>query len=444
MGLARSGLAAAQLLHELGASVTVNDQAPREKYRVEAELLDQLGIRSVFGAHPLELIHECDVIVKNPGIPYQTPLLQLAQAHGIPIVTEVEVAGAVNQSPLIGITGTNGKTTSTTLVGEMFKAAEQPAVLAGNIGTALSSVVRSNGAKSWIVAELSSFQLAGTIHFHPRIAALLNLTPAHLDYHETFAEYQRAKLRLFANQVPGDIAILPADQPDVAALVSTMQADVWWWSMAGPVRPGVYVDEQKQIVFAPPDLPEVTVCVLAVAEFGLPGAHNLANALAASTIALAAGLPLTAVRSALRAFKGVEHRLEFVRSVRAIKWYNDTKATNPEAAIQALSSFAEPLIAILGGLERGDDLTPLVPVLREHVRCAICIGESGDRMADVARLAGVPHVARAQTLAEAVALAAELGRPGEVALLSPAAASWDMFTSYEQRGRIFKDAVHML
>lgn len=444
LGLAKSGLAAAQLLLQLGARVTVSDAAERERVLREVEMMEQLGVRVVTGGHPLSLLDDCEIVVKNPGIPYEQPLVLEATARGIPVYTEIEVAAAVAVSPIIGITGTNGKTTTTSLVGAMFQQAGMSAVVAGNIGTALSAVVQTAGAATWLVTELSSFQLAGTQDFHPRVAALLNLTPAHLDYHHTMADYRAAKLKLFANQGPGDIAVLPADQDDLAAVANEVRADVWWFSLSRPVRPGVFVDEAGVIQFAPPDKPGVYVEVLPAAQIGLRGRHNLANALAASAIALAAGVPMTGVRAALVSVTGVEHRLEFVREVRGVKWYNDSKATNPVAAIQALSAFTEPLVAILGGLERGDDLSVMLPVVQERVKAAICLGESGDRMADLARSAGVAIVVRAGSLQEAVQYAAAYAKPGDVALLSPAAASWDMFASFEERGRIFKEAVHML
>jgi len=444
LGLARSGLAVAKLLCGLGAVVTVSDAEPREKAEDAAAVLERLGVRCVFGSHPLDLLDGCDVIVKNPGIPYRIDILREALLRSIPVITEVELAATMTVAPMIGITGTNGKTTTTSLVGAMFTAADVDHVLAGNIGTPLCEVAPSAGTQTWLVTELSSFQLAGTVSFHPHIAALLNLTPAHLDYHGTMAEYRSAKLRLFANLELGDLAILNADQPDVASLAQELRADVWWFSLHTPVRPGVYLSAQEELVFAPPDRPGVTVCLAARGEIRLRGRHNLANAAAASAIALAAGLPVRAVHAALTTFAGVEHRLEFVRELSGVKWFNDSKATNPVAAIQAISAFSEPLVVILGGLERGDDLAPLQPVLEEHVKCVICIGESGDRMADTARAAGVPSVVRAGTLAEAVAWAARHAEPGDAALLSPAAASWDMFTSYEERGRIFKAAVHML
>jgi len=444
LGLARSGLAVAQLLVQLGARVTVTDAAARERVAADAQLLESLGVRVVLGEHPLALLDDCDVLVKNPGISYAQPLVAEALRRNIPVFSEVEVAGSVAVSPIIGITGTNGKTTTTTLVGEMFAAAQLPAIVAGNIGTALSAVVQSAGASNWLVTELSSFQLAGTRDFHPRVAALLNLTPAHLDYHGSFEQYRAAKLKLFANQRPGDIAVLSADQEDLALIAKAIRADVWWFSLSQKVRPGVYVANERTILFAPPDRPGEQVEVLPVSQVAIRGRHNLANAVAACAIALAAGVPLTGVRAALCSFMGVAHRLEFVREVHGVKWYNDSKATNPAAAMQALAAFAEPVIAILGGLERGDDLSAMLLPVQDKVRVAICLGESGDRMADMARAAGVPIVMRAGTLQEAVASAAQYARPGEVALLSPAAASWDMFSSAEERGRIFKEAVHML
>lgn len=442
VGLARSGVAAAKLLQRLGAEVVVNDEKPAEQLAGDLEELGRLGIPAVTGGHPASLLDGTDLVVKNPGIPYDRPLLEEALRRGIPIITEIEVAYRAAQGPILAITGSNGKTTTTSLVAEMFREAGIPAVAAGNIGTALSRAVLDAPPGTWLIVELSSFQLAGALSFRPRVAGLLNVFPAHLDYHGTMERYLAAKARIFAQQKAGDIAVLAADHKAVAGLVGDIAATVWWTSARRPVRTGVYSNGEAA-VFVPPN-GAGSEELLPVSEIRIQGAHNLENALSASALALAAGVPAESVRRALRSFRGVEHRLEFVREVRGVRFFNDSKATNPTAAARALSSFSGPVVAILGGLDRGDDLATLVSALASGTRAVVALGQSASRMAEAAREAGVSAVVFAGDVPEAVREAYALAVPGDVVLLSPAAASWDMFTSFEERGRIFKEAVHKL
>ncbi|PWI57704.1 UDP-N-acetylmuramoyl-L-alanine--D-glutamate ligase [Sulfoacidibacillus thermotolerans] len=447
IGLAKSGVAVAKLLHQLHAHVVVNDQSPREKVAREAEELEALGVQVITGGHPLELVDHCDILVKNPGIRYDQPQILRALARGIPVLTEVEVAAQVIRAPIIGITGSNGKTTTTTLVGEMLRTSQLPVTVAGNIGTPLSAVASAVFAKQQhVVVELSSFQLQGTVTFHPHIAAWLNLYPAHLDYHGNLDNYREAKRKIFANQGLDDLSILNRDQEVFSEIAKTLQSKVWWVSLEQKVEFGAYIENDWLMLSAPlqgQSIPTV-IAILPIDQIVLRGRHNLQNALFASAIAFAAGASPDAIRTTLTSFAGVAHRMEFVREVDGIKFINDSKATNPQAALQAIGSFTEPIVGILGGLDRGDDLSPLAAAVREHMKAVVTIGQSGERMAELARSVGVPVVKRVQTLEEAVQLAKNLAVAGDVVLLSPAAASWDMFASFEERGRIFKEAVHML
>lgn len=441
LGLARSGTSVARLLHGLGARVTVSDARPEEEFGEQVGVLRRLGVRAEFGGHPAELLDGVRLVVKNPGIPYDRPIIQAALAQEIPVVTEVEVAGAVTRASLMGITGSNGKTTTTSLVAEMFRLAGMPAQAVGNIGTPLSDVALSADEGTWLVTELSSFQLKGTVDFHPRIAGLLNIYPAHLDYHGTMDDYIAAKMKIFANQTAQDVAVVNADQPGPWQ-AADLRAQVWRVSLRGAVERGVYVDGPALVHRGGQD--DRRQQIAALDQVALPGRHNLENAAMASALALAAGVAQGAVAEALATFRGVEHRTEYVRTVDGVRFFNDSKATNPTAAIQALASFSDPLVVILGGLERGDDLGTLAAALAGRARAVVTIGESAPRMEAAARAAGVARVERAATLEEAVALARAAARRGDVVLLTPAAASWDMFSSYEERGRIFKQAVHML
>ncbi|MFD1423580.1 UDP-N-acetylmuramoyl-L-alanine--D-glutamate ligase [Laceyella tengchongensis] len=440
LGLARSGVAVAKLLHRLGAKVVVNDLKPRSACP-EASELEALGIPVICGEHPDDLIHEhVEMLVKNPGIPYRAKPVQQALAAGVPVVTEVEIAGALSKAPMIGITGSNGKTTTTSLVGQILTRSQVKCTVAGNIGQALADVVEQVTSDEWLVAELSSFQLKGTEQFRPRIAALLNVFPAHLDYHETMEDYVASKRKIFANQEAGDIAVLNADSPVCREVAKTISSDIWLFSRTAPVEQGVYAQDGVIYVINEGQ----TQAILPVDEVALHGDFNLENALAAAAITLAAGATLDAVEQTLREFHGVEHRLEYVATINGVRYYNDSKATNAQAAIKALEAFTEPVVWIGGGLDRGVDFKELVPVLRGRAKAVITYGQSKSILAERGRDAGVPAVQVVDNLEEAVTRAAGLAQDGDVVLLSPACASWDQYTSFEERGSIFKQAVHRL
>lgn len=440
LGMAKSGIAVAKLLHRLGAKVTVNDKKPREE-TPEAAQLEELGVRVILGGHPDSLLSEdIDLIVKNPGIPYHIPFIQKAIYAHIPIVTEIEVAGRLTDSPLIGISGSNGKTTTTSLVGEMLVAGGLKARVAGNIGTALTEAIQEADSKEWLVTELSSFQLKGIDQFHPQVAALLNIVPTHLDYHQTMEDYIASKRQLFRNQTETDIAILNYDDPVCRSLSRDLPSTVWWFSRCGPVASGVYADGGKIFIHLPDQIPRV---LMSTKEVSLPGSHNLENALAAIAIALACGVSDQAIGQVLRTFRGVEHRLEFVREVNGVRYYNDSKATNPQATIQALHSFRSPIVLIAGGMDRGADFFELVPVFSQRVKALVAYGETGPLLLQRAAEAGIP-AQLVENVTQGVQNAKELAQEGDIVLLSPSCASWDLYSSFEERGSIFKQAVHRL
>lgn len=441
LGMAKSGVAVAKRLKQMGATVTVNDRKPRQQVPEAAEL-EAIGIRVVCGGHPDDLVTpNVHLLVKNPGIPYDVGLIQKALQRGIPVVTEVEIAFMLARSPLIGITGSNGKTTTTTLVGEMLSEGQIPCVVAGNIGQPLVDVVVDLDDEVRVVAELSSFQLKGTKNFRPQIATLLNIAPAHLDYHHTFADYVQSKGQLFRNQTRDDVAVINGDCSECMKLLPNVPADVWLFSRQQEVIKGVDIRD-GWICFHPSTGEGEQV--IHTSEVALPGRHNLENALAAVAVAKAAGCPTDAIRGVLRRFQGVAHRLEFVRDVNGVRYYNDSKATNPNALKCALDAFSEPVVLIAGGLDRGIDFRELVPIFRKRLRALITYGQVKDILYERGVEAGLPIARRASDLEEAVHIGSEVARPGDIVLLSPACASWDQFKSFEERGDIFKQAVHRL
>ena len=464
LGLARSGVAAAKLFHGIGADVVVNDRKEREQCP-EADELTALGISVVCGGHPEGLVGEdTALLVKNPGIPYTADPVVAAERLGVEVVSEVEVAGQLSPAPIIGITGSNGKTTTTTLTGALLEAAGLKPLVAGNIGRPLSDAVKEVDPNGWLVAELSSFQLKGTSDFRPRIGCLLNIAETHLDYHGNMEDYVESKAKLFDNQTPSDAAVYNADDETCVRLAERIKARHVPFSLTkrltigvcveppySGIKPGAEGEEETErwIVSRTGEGSEARV--IRVDELGIPGRHNTANALAAIAIALSTGAKPEQFVQALRNFRGVEHRLEFVGTIQGVNYYNDSKATNPMASTMSILSLPAPLILIAGGLDRGSDYMELVPVFRERLKGLVAIGETREKLGRVAALAGLEAVKLVEpsgdaesTVRRAVEEAAALAAPGDIILLSPACASWDMFPSYETRGRIFKQSAHTL
>lgn len=460
LGLAKSGVGVAKTLHQLGAKVVVNDRKTREECPEAAEL-EALGISVICGGHPDDLIHEgIKLVVKNPGIPYSAPPIVQALAMNIDVLTEVEIAYELCEAPMIGITGSNGKTTTTTWVGKMLEAAGKNPIVAGNIGTPLCEAAEYATEDNWMVAELSSFQLKGTVNFAPRVGALLNLAETHLDYHGTMEDYVQSKQKLFANQSSEDIAVLNGDDPVCQDLLPGLKSKVILFSMLQQLeQESVYVkpaylsevedDKIRHIVYRDGTGQEQEI--IAVDEIGLPGRFNVENALAAIAISIAAGVNPASLKEPLMSFRGVEHRLEYVETKDDVAYYNNSKATNAKATIMALGALKEPIVLIAGGLDRGSDYMELLPFLENNVKAVVALGQTKEKIASVAKKAGLTKIhlvdtegSAAETLQNATFQAAKLAQAGDVVLLSPACASWDMFKSYEERGRIFKEAVHTL
>ncbi|HEP1452193.1 TPA: UDP-N-acetylmuramoyl-L-alanine--D-glutamate ligase [Streptococcus pyogenes] len=427
LGLAKSGEAAAKLLTKLGALVTVNDSKPFDQNPAAQALLEE-GIKVICGSHPVELLDEdFEYMVKNPGIPYDNPMVKRALAKEIPILTEVELAYFVSEAPIIGITGSNGKTTTTTMIADVLNAGGQSAVLSGNIGYPASKVVQKAIAGDTLVMELSSFQLVGVNAFRPHIAVITNLMPTHLDYHGSFEDYVAAKWMIQAQMTESDYLILNANQEISATLAKTTQATVIPFSTQKVVD-GAYLKDgilyfKEQAIIAATDL-------------GVPGSHNIENALATIAVAKLSGIADDIIAQCLSHFGGVKHRLQRVGQIKDITFYNDSKSTNILATQKALSGFDNSrLILIAGGLDRGNEFDDLVPDLL-GLKQMIILGESAERMKRAANKAEVSYL-EARNVAEATELAFKLAQTGDTILLSPANASWDMYPNFEVRGDEF-------
>jgi len=438
IGLARSGVAAARLIERLGGRVLASDAAPREAWSPEARRLESPHIKAWSG-HPEEAFRGAELAVVSPGVPLEIPSLAALRARGVPVISELELAFRVMESDVLAITGTNGKTTTTALTGEILRGQLRPVLVGGNIGTPLSERALDFPAAGIVVAETSSFQLEATQTFRPRVATVLNLAPDHLDRHGTYARYVEAKRRIFANQTEADCAVLNADDPDTVGLAGHTRARVLWFSRQRPLDHGVFVRDGWVVA----KLNGHAEPVAPVAEITLRGAHNVENVLAATAMAMWTGMEPATIRKGIAMFRGVAHRIERVHDARGVTFYNDSKGTNVASTIKALESFPEPVILIAGGKGKGQDFVPLAAAARGRVRNAVLIGVDRDQIRRALHGAGVA-TEYAESMEEAVRLASRHARIGDVVLLSPACASFDMFQNYEHRGEVFKDAVRRL
>ena len=438
VGLARSGVAACRLLVECGARVVATDEKPLSALGSEARALEKLGVRLLAGGHPAEAFQGAELVVVSPGVPTDTPVFAQLRATA-PVIGELELAWRAMEAETIAITGTNGKTTTTALVGALLRQQARAVLVGGNIGTPLAAHALTFPADGIIVAEVSSFQLATIDAFRPRVAAVLNVSPDHLDRHKTFAAYVQVKARIFENQTPIDCAVLNLDDEVTRGLARRTSAHVLWFSRLEPLEHGVFV-QNGWIVAGLNGHPEA-ICPLA--EISLRGAHNVENVLAATACALWTGMAPETIRRGIGLFRGVPHRIEFVRAVGGVAFYNDSKGTNVASTIKALESFTEPVVLIAGGKGKGQDFEPLAEAARGRVRRAVLIGEDGEKVGHALAAAGIPTGA-APTLDAAIREARGFAEPGDVVLLSPACASFDMFDNFEHRGDAFRALVRAL
>ena len=437
VGLARTGVAAALFCAARGAKVTATDKRTENEIGEAIAPLRTVGVHLELGGHRENTFLEQDLIIPSPGVPADVPLLQAARTKGVTIWSEVELADRFLHGRLIGITGSNGKTTTTSLVEHILKTAGFSTILAGNIGTPLIARVEQTSDETVAVVELSSFQLEIIETFRPNISVFLNLTPDHLDRHHTLEAYGRAKARIFENQTEADSAILNADDPATTPLVPA-KPHVYWFNRKQRVAQGAFV-RGNEIVFRHDGQEEA---VLNLKEIPLPGAHNVENVLAAVAATYLAGAEPVAIAKGVRSFAGVEHRLEFVAEISGVRYYNDSKATNVDATLKALDAFPGRILIVLGGKDKGSDYTVLQKPLREKAILALLIGAAADKIEK--QITGSVAIERAGTIERAVEIASHAARPGDVVLLAPACASFDQFQNYEHRGRVFKDLVHQL
>ena len=439
VGLAKSGVAAARLIRRLGGRVLASDSGAREALSAEARGLEELGCAVWAGGHPDRAFEGADLVVVSPGVPPDIPALRTVRARGVPIIGELELAWRVMEADLIAITGTNGKTTTTALTGELLGQQVRPVMVGGNIGAPLADGALDFPADGLVVAEVSSFQLESTERFRPRVAAVLNLTPDHLDRHGTFERYVEAKGRIFANQTGADCAVLNFDDPVTAGLDSRVPGRVLWFSRLKPLVHGVFLRDGWVVA----KLNGHVEPICPVAEITLRGQHNVENVLAAAACALWTGMAPEAIRRGIAAFRGVAHRIERVFDDRGVVYYNDSKGTNVASTIKALESFTEPVVLIAGGTGKGQDFAPLGAAAGGRVRHAVLIGVDRGRLRGPLAAAGVP-CQDAESMDDAVGKARDAARVGDVVLLSPACASFDMFQNFEHRGEVFKAAVRRL
>lgn len=438
LGAGVSGISVAHVLQNKGAQVVLSDAKAEYLFKnTNFSLTRECGVILALGRQDEELLEGIDYVVVSPGISIHIPLIAAAQNKGITIMSEIEVAYRLCTVPIVAITGTNGKTTTTTLVGEMVKTMGRDVVVGGNIGLALSQEVAQVKNDGIVIAEISSFQLEGIIDFKPHIAAVLNITPDHLDRHYSMENYVAMKERVFANQTQDDYMVLNYDDPIVRDMESRVPSKVFFFSRQTELTTGIFIKDG--IITINWNNKVIPVC--SVDQIQLRGNHNVENVLAACSIGFLTGVKLEDMVQTIHDFSGVEHRIEMVMNIDDVVYYNDSKATNPESSIKALESFEKNIILIAGGRDKNTDLTAFMNLAHEKVDHLILIGEATERFKIAAQQHDVKNIHSVVSLADAVSLAHQLAKKPQVVLLSPACASYDMFRSYEERGRLFKELV---
>jgi len=437
VGLGKSGVAAALFLRRQGAVVTVSDVRSAEQLAKEIPALIEAGIMVEAGGHGILTFRRQDLIVVSPGVPMDTPALAQVRAFGLEIIGELELAARFLKGNVLAVTGSNGKTTTTALLGEILSAAGLATQVGGNIGVPVVDLIEKSDPAGWSVLEVSSFQLESTVEFHPQVAVILNITPDHLDRHGSLENYALAKERIFAAQTAGDTVVLNADNTRAAEAARHAQSKVFWFSLEHPVEQGAWL-EDGWVVFRDARN-AATERIMPLSAIPLKGAHNVENVLAAVVAARQAGAAPEAIAGAIAKFKAVEHRLEYVATINGVEYYNDSKATNVDATEKAIAAFSGGIHLILGGKDKGSDYTTLAPLLRERVRAVYTIGAAAAKIES--HLRGVVTLLSCETLEKAVHAASSAAHAGEIVLLAPACSSFDQFESYEHRGRVFKQLV---
>lgn len=439
-GVAKSGIAAAVLLKKLGAFVTIQDSKPYEKLGDEPAKLEALGINLYLGKNPDDIVKENELIIVSPGVPCNLPFFDIAKENNVSIWSEIELGYRLCPCPVIAVTGTNGKTTTTSITGEIFKNMVSNTAVVGNIGVPFTEKVLELDEDSYAVAEISSFQLE-TIHkFKPKAAAVLNITPDHLNRHKTVENYIAAKERIFENQDENDFLILNYDDEACRKMSQKAKGKVIFFSYKKELHEGVYYS--NECIYA--RLLGKDELIINVNELNILGSHNIENAMAATAIALCMNIPKSVIVKTLKEFKAVAHRIEYVETINNIEFYNDSKGTNPDAAIKAIDAMKRKIILIGGGYDKGSDFSEWIKKFEGKVKYLVVIGEVADKIIDTAKKFNFKNYSKAASLKSAVELCYSKAKPGDCVLLSPACASWDMFDSYEQRGELFKKFVFEL
>ena len=436
-GMARSGIAAAKLLKRLGAEVTLQDMKKREELSADVRNLENEGIVLYTGANPDDIACAQDIIVLSPGIPCDLPFITAAEAAGVSVISEVELAYTLTKCPITAITGTNGKTTTTTLTGKIMKAVYAGTAVVGNIGIPYSEEVEKLTEKDWVVAEISSFQMEKAKEFHPHISAVLNITPDHLNRHKTMEVYIAMKERVFEKQTAEDFCILNHGDEACRKMADKTAAKVFFFSSSEKLEEGIYLDGETIEV----RWNGISETLINVNDLQILGVHNHENVMAAAAAAICANIPLDIIRDVLKAFAGVEHRIEYVATVDGVDYYNDSKGTNVDASIRAVLAMKKPIVLIGGGYDKGssfDEWTQLFPGRVKHL---VLIGVTAPLVRASAEKFGFTAISECETFKEAVDLCREKAEDGDCVLLSPACASWGMFDNYEQRGDLFKEQV---
>lgn len=439
-GVAKSGISAARLLKTLGAIVTIQDAKSREELGDVINELEKEGILLYLGKNPDDIIEQNELLVMSPGVPTDLPFVEKAREKGIKVIGEIELAYYFCKANIIGITGTNGKTTTTTLVGEICKEYFKKTYVVGNIGNPFADITLETEKEDIVVAELSSFQLESIVEFKPKVSAVLNITPDHLNRHHSLENYILAKERIFENQDENDFAILNYNDLATRNMAETTKAKVIYFAYNKVLESGIYSDEKSIFVNAF----GIKEKVIDIDKLKILGSHNVENAMAAIGCCLSVGVPIEIIRDVLHKFTAVEHRIEYVKTVNGVEFYNDSKGTNPDASIKAIRAMRSPICLIAGGYDKGSDFKELVDEFKGRVKFVAIIGEVKEKIAETLKESGFENFSVVESFEDAIKICYKNAEKGECVLLSPACASWDMFSSYEERGEIFKEFVNGL
>lgn len=440
VGLARSGLASAKALKELGAHIIANDIKNLSQLGEVGQELKDLGVEMILGLPPDDIVPRADLIVISPGVPIGLPFVKIASELGIEVISEVELAYRLCRAPIVAITGTNGKTTTTALVGEIFNRDRRETYVVGNIGIPFIGIARATTDSDTVVVEVSSFQLEAVHSFQPKVAAILNIREDHLDRHKTMDNYIDLKAEILKNSTQDDWVILNADDPLSEHFANKSKGKVLFFSKKIILDKGAWIEKGWIVV----DIGQGKQHICPIKDIFIPGPHNLENALAAALIAGVMGVDAETIGETLRVFRGVEHRIELVDTIDGITFYNDSKGTNIDATLKAIESMTAPTVLIAGGYDKGSQFHDLIDGFKSTVNHLVVLGETWDKINKAAQDKGFLKVSRVKTLEEGVKKAFSLASPGGNVLLSPACASWDMFKDFEERGKVFKEAVKAL